>query len=542
MMDALGLPASARDRRIATLVVAPLVAATGALSHGRVHLMASVAPALIVLWMVMAAALIVRVAIEARRPDRRSRVDPGALLDHVDVLTATGSAVMWTSAGALVGAAVTGWASLSVIGVLGLGAVYLAATWTALVAAGDAPWRRATITRAILPEACTEGDPLREELHLINVWIPAGMRMFASGRATPHGLVTRYAVGAEGSRAELRLESALGAARRGEHHAPPLTLWLRDVLGLTRTPVIQRGAARFSVLPRPVTVTNVRALLGPGGDDAISLPAQRQPTEGTFRIREYAPGDDTRRIHWVRSLQTQQLVVRLPDEIPPADPVVRLILDNELRGTEALACNAPNELLDALVRVWLGVARALSETGTRVVLVTAADRGGAIAAVERPMVERAPRECLRLGARVRWQGELALSSLLARQPVRQIVVSSRPRPIDPTGASPRPAGGAVGVPTPLGPPSPISWIVLPEVAWTQPEIDLPAPHKIRLPFPSGSADNRHGRRKRERLRVESIWQDRAVFSQILCWTDWAAFSGHHLARPGKSSVELAVIP
>ncbi|MEO7735408.1 MAG: DUF58 domain-containing protein, partial [Kofleriaceae bacterium] len=475
MMDAMGIPASARDRRIATLVVAPLVAATGALSHGSVHLMTRVAPALIGLWMVMAGALLLRVVIEARRPGRAQRIERGSLLDHLDVLTATGSAVMWTSAGALVGAAVTGWASLSVIGILGLGAVYLAATWTALVAAGDAPWRRAMIARTILPEACTEGDPLREQLHLRDVWIPAGMRLFASGRATPHGLTTHYAVGAEGSRAELQLESELGPATRGEHHAPPLSLWLRDVLGLTRTPVIQRGETRFSVLPRPIRVTNVRTLLGPGGDDAISLPAQRQPTEGTFRIREYAPGDDTRRIHWVRSLQTQQLVVRLPDEIPPADPVVRLILDNELRGTEALTCHAHDELLDGLVRVWLGVGQALSEAGTRVVLVTAADRGGAIAAVERPLIPRAPRECLRLGGRVRWQGELALSSLLARQPGRQIVVSCRPRPIEAA--------------------APIAWIVLPEVAWTHLEIDLPVPSKVQLPFPAGSADNRFGRRK-----------------------------------------------
>jgi uncharacterized protein (DUF58 family) len=286
--------------------------------------------------------------------------------------------------------------------------------------------------------------------------------------------------------------------------------------------VIQRGEARFSVLPRPVTVTGARTLLGPGGDDAISVPTQRQPTEGTFRIREYAPGDDTRRIHWVRSLQTQQLVVRLPDEIPPADPVVRLILDNELRGTEALTCDAQHQLLDALVRVWLGVGRALSETGTRVVLVTAAAQGGGLATVERPMIARAPREAVRLGGRVTWQGEVALSSMLARDPVRQLVVSCRPRQLVAS--------------------SPIAWIVLPEVAWTRPEADLPAPHKVQLPFPSGSADNRPSRRKRERRRIEAMWQDRAVFSQVMCWTEWAEFSGHHVARPAKGGVDLVVIP
>jgi uncharacterized protein (DUF58 family) len=509
-----------RAHRVVALITAPIVAAAGATIGVHDRVMASATPALIGLWMVMACALVVRVALEDRRPG----AEPGQAWAHLDVLTATGSSVLWASAGAMVAAGITGWASLSVVGVLGLGAVYLAATWTTLVAGGGAPWRRATITRTILPEACTEGDALREELHLVNVWIPAGMRLFASGCATPHGLTTRYAIGAEGSRAEVRLERALGPARRGEHVAPPLTLWLRDLLGLTRTPVIHRGEARFSVLPRPVRVTGVRALLGPGGDDACAAPAQRLPTEGSFRIREYAPGDDTRRIHWVRSLQTQQLVVRLPDELPPADPVVRLILDSELRGADALSCQAPGELLDAVVRVWLGVARALSETGTRVVLVTAADQGGAIAAVERPMIARAPGACLRLGSRVRWQAELPLASLLARapEPVRQIVVSSRPRPI--TLASP------------------ITWIVLPEVAWTHPEPELPVPHKVQLPFPTGSADNRRGRRTRERLRIEAMREDRAVFSQLMCWCDLAAFSGHHVARRSPAGVELAVIP
>src|SRR5690349_8509023 len=145
--------------------------------------------------------------------------------------------------------------------------------------------------------------------------------------------------------------SELGIAPRGDHRVPPLFLWLGDVLGLTRTAVVERGAAQLSVLPRPSAVDGVRALLGPGRDGATSRQTQRQPSEGVFRIRTYVPGDDTRRIHWVRSLQMNQLVMRLPDEVPPAEPAVRLILDSELWGTESLSCRAPDELLDALVRV-----------------------------------------------------------------------------------------------------------------------------------------------------------------------------------------------
>lgn len=509
-------PASERDVRIATLVLAPLVAAVGAVIGSGELVMYPAAPALIVIWLVMIATLIARAQIEAHRPDARV----GVGWDQLDILTATGRSVMWGSAVALLFAGLTGWASLGVVGVLGLATSHLAVIWTALIGAGDAPWQRAKLTREILPALCTEGDPLREEIALAGVWIPPGMRLFASGRATPHGRATRYCVDARDSRAELRLERELGPAPRGEHEAPPLSLWLRDVLGLTRTPVVFRGEARFTVLPRPAAVRGARALLGPGGDDARAVLTQRQPTEGTFRIRAYAPGDDTRRIHWVRSLQTDALVVRLPDEIPPADPVVRLVLDNELRGTEALACQAPHALLDALVQVWLGTARELAEAGTRVVLVTAADQDGAPAIVERAMHPRAPRDGLRLGGKVRWQAEVPLARMIGRGEVRQLVVSSRPRAV----------AGEVG------------WIVVPEVAWTRPEIAPPPRSKTVLPFPLGSADNRRRRRRDERLRIESIGQDRAVFSQLMCWTDLAAFAGHHVARPSADGVQLEVIP
>lgn len=510
------------ELRVATLVAAPLLAAFGTLAPRNERVLHAAAPALVILWMVMAAALILRLDFEAQpgspRPLRTS------ILAQLDVLTATGSAVMWTSVAALIGAGLTGWASLSVLGVLGLAAVYLAATWTALVAGGKAPWRHATITRAIVPEIAVEGDPLREEVRLSGIRIPPGMRLFATGRASRHGVLTRYAVGSEGSRAEVKLESELGAATRGEHLAPPLALWLGDVLGLTRTPVVERGAASFSVLPRPAAVRGARQLLAPGGDDQASRPALRQPTEGTFRIREYAPGDDTRRIHWVRTLQQSRVVVRLPDEVPPAEPEVRLILDSDLWGTGSLSCRAPDELLDALVRVWLGVARALTARGTRVTLVTAVPGDEATVAVERPMVARAPREALRLGARVVWQTQLPLGALVARSGEAQIVVSARPRRIRL--------------------PATVSWIVVPEVGWTSPEPSTPvrATLEAKLPFPSGSDENRRGRRARERRRLAAMWHDRTIFSQVMCWTDWTTFSGERVARPGGDHVVLEVIP
>ena len=499
---------SARMFRIASLIVPSALAGMLATQGSPEPLLLSAAPALVMLWFAMAGAVAMRFV-------------EGRTWEHVDVLTSTGASLTWFAAAALIGSRITGWASLSVIGILGLGLVYVTAAWTAIIAGGSLRWRDAKIARSIIPEIAIEGEPLREELRLAGVRIPIGMRLFVTGQAMKHGVASRYAVGADGSRADLKLESDLGPALRGEHHAPPLALWLGDVLGLTRTPAVHRATAEFTVMPRPGTVDGVARLLGPGGDDAIARPTNKLPTEGTFRIRTYVPGDDTRRIHWVRSAQQDELVVRLPDEVPPADPVVCVILDNELYGTEGLTSRAPAELLDALVRVWLGVGRALSETGTRVTLVTALEQGETIKRFERTLRKRT-RDEQRMGARVTWQATVPLQALLGRTSVRQIVVSSRPRRVDL--------------------PDTIGWVIVPEVAWTSPEPLVRTDRGLTHVFPSGSAENRRVRRVREQKRLERQWHDRAMFSQVVCWTDWQSFSGHHLARPDGDRIALAVIP
>ncbi|MDB4958485.1 MAG: hypothetical protein JWO36_6054 [Myxococcales bacterium] len=506
----------AKTLRIAALVVPSLlVAKIVSMSHGDPILHAAGRP-LVMMFMVMAGALVMRL-LEMRGPKES---EDSSRWDQLDILTPSGIAVAWSAAAALCAARITGWASLSVVGLLGLGIVCTTVIWSTLVAGGTAPWRRATITRAIVPETSVEGDPLREEVRLTSVRIPAGMRLFATGRALRHGATSRYAIGSDGSGADIRLESELGPALRGEHHAPPLVLWLGDILGLTHTPAVYRGEVKFTVMPKVQRIDGVAALRGAGGDDATSQPTYRQPTEGTFRIREYVPGDDTRRIHWVRSVQQNELVVRLPDEVPLAEPSVRLILDTQLHGVESLTCRAADEVLDALVRVWLGIGKSLTEVGSHVTLVAAVENKGSISAVERVMTARSSRQVERLGARVAWQKTVSLQTLVTNSAPRQIVVSSRPRRL------------------PLV--KEVVWVLVPEHAWSSSEPAFPDKPFFTLPYPSGVDDNRPARVNRERFRIATMWQDRAVFSQIVCWSE---FSGDYVARmtkPGR--IGLTVIP
>jgi hypothetical protein len=503
--------------RRATLVLPALIAGWAV---SRVHghpdeaFLEVAAPLLVMLWTVMIGLVMLR-AYEAPR-DRRWA--------SLDVLTGNGRSTMWASACAIVGSSLTGWASLSVLGVLGFAATFGTIIWT-VFACGPRCWRDAKIARTLAPTTATEGDPVREELRITGLVVPPGTRWFATGRITPHGAATRYAVTSSSSRATISFESELGTMARGVYHAPPLAMWFGDVLGLARTPIVHHGEAELTVLPRPVSVDGVRDLLGRGGDAALAVQTTRMPTEGTFRIREYTPGDDTRRIHWVRSLQAGELVVRLPDEIPPAEPAIQLILDNHLWGTEWLTCRAPHDLLDAMVRVWLGVGKALADTGTRVSLLTAVDLGRGVMRAERPMLPRNSSDALRLGARVAWQANVPLATLLAtrggsRNPagaVKQIVVATRP----PTAAT---AGE-------------VSWIVLPEGAWTTGEQAMPPAPLALLPHPIGSADNRFERRRAERRRIATMWADRSTFSEL---TSWLGVSRHGAFVALKTAKGVAI--
>ena len=509
---------ASRLLRVSTLVVPPALAAMLAVRVDREPLLHTVAPVLVMMWIFMIGTLVMRYVegLEHRGPYTTSH------WEHVDVLTSSGSAVMWLSCAALLASRATGWASLSVIGILGFGTVFVIVAWTAIAAGGLDRWRTAKVKRTVIPEISIEGDELREHVELDGVSIPIGTRLFATGQAMRHGAITRYTVGAEGSRACLSLDSDLGPALRGEHHAPPLRMWLGDVLGLTRTPNVMRGETTFTVMPRPRVLEGAKCLLDLGGDEASSRQANQLPTEGTFKIRNYVPGDDTRRIHWVRSAQQEQLVVRLPDELPPAAPFVRVILDNDLLAVDSLTTRAPDDLLDALVRVWIGVGRALADQGTRVTLVTALPHDGTVRLVERKLRTRAQRDDQRLGARVGWQSSVALDQLIGRTKARCIVISARPRRIHHADS--------------------VGWVIVPESAWTQPEDLVRSDSGLVHLFPSGSPENRASRRKREAQRLERQWQDRNVFSQVACWTDWRNYAGHHIARPKGDGIALAVIP
>jgi uncharacterized protein (DUF58 family) len=440
------------------------------------------------LWVLLINALIVRgIALSALR-GRAAATRTAPLIAQMDVLTSAGAALAWLSALALIGAVWLGWASLAVVGLLGTGLLH-AVVLLAFVALRSAdPLRGAIIGRRFVPEVVTEGDAVVEQLRFDGVRIPLGFRLFVTGRVGPRFATSRHVLEAGESGAEVLLETDVGPAVRGEHDAEPLEVWLQDTFGLCRSVRVSTAAAHLTVLPRMRDAEKTVPLLARGHGPRAPRPASRIPTEGHFHLREYQQGDDVRRIHWMRSAASRELVVRLPDEIPPDRPRVRLVLDTFFPEADTLACDGPHELLDSMVSVWLAVGKALIESGARVTLAVAIPRGDGVVVARHELTLRAPDAALRIGAQVLWQSRIPVDQLFTDEATYVVSRAVLARPLE---------QGSV------------RWIVVFPTA-VSPEPPWPSPSGARLRYPMGSSENRWSLRRREETRTALARRDRAL--------------------------------
>jgi uncharacterized protein (DUF58 family) len=98
-------------------------------------------------------------------------------------------------------------------------------------------------------------------------------------------------------RATARLRYSLQTVHRGIHEIGPLAVLSADPLGLFPWNKTIESRCRVTVLPAIGTIGRRVQSGFPGGDLRVRDIAFEDPTR--FRaIREYLPGDDTRRIHW----------------------------------------------------------------------------------------------------------------------------------------------------------------------------------------------------------------------------------------------------
>jgi uncharacterized protein (DUF58 family) len=231
-----------------------------------------------------------------------------------------------------------------------IGACLVGALIAAMVTVRMRPVRL-RIGRRVSPRRVHAGDTARVELTASNRarW-RSPVLLLRDPVSSTQGAVLHLAPMRAGRTA--RAAYRLPTRQRGQIVVGPLTLSRTDPLGLARRNVKAAPSTSVTVLPRwhRVGVPGSGADRGPLGQLLRMRALGREGDE--FRsLREYAPGDDLRRIHWRASARSDGLKVREADPSGMKQLAVVLDLDKAAHTPEsfelAITC-ATSVVLSAL--------------------------------------------------------------------------------------------------------------------------------------------------------------------------------------------------
>jgi uncharacterized protein (DUF58 family) len=210
--------------------------------------------------------------------------------------------------GLVVGSFLLGTLEMLVLGIAALALVLAVALWLRF----QAPPQLA-VSRRVRPDRLHVGSEGRIDLVVENLGaratpLLAATDWFDEGRRAARFLVPPLAAGAT-ARAAYRIPTR----RRGRYRVGPLSVGVTDPFGLARRSEPSAGEAELVVRPRvheivaPVAVgsrisaeheaTASRAVVSDLGDEFVTL-------------RDYAVGDDLRRVHWRSTARTGELMIR----------------------------------------------------------------------------------------------------------------------------------------------------------------------------------------------------------------------------------------
>jgi uncharacterized protein (DUF58 family) len=178
------------------------------------------------------------------------------------------------------------------------------------------------------------GDRLEESFELYNrSWLPA-LWVEIVDHSTVPGRQAGRGIGLEGNSMIRWREDAI-CVRRGVFSIGPTTLLTGDPFGVFTVSQHYADAVSFLVMPPIVPLPSLLELF-PGGRSGDGRPRANAPdhTVSASSVREYAPGDSLRWVHWRTSARRDALFVRHFDGIPAGDWWILLDMDRYVQAGE----------------------------------------------------------------------------------------------------------------------------------------------------------------------------------------------------------------
>ncbi|MGH2776572.1 MAG: DUF58 domain-containing protein [Actinomycetota bacterium] len=184
------------------------------------------------------------------------------------------------------------------------------------------------LERIVSPPRASQNQPVGVTVELHNQGRGAAPLLLLEDKLPP-GLSgnARFAVHGIESGGRRKTGFVMKAVRRGRYDIGPLQIGFVDPFGLARTRWRALGVSSFLVHPR---IERLSAPRDSGERRSLASTARRQPTgargEDFYTMREYAEGDDLRKIHWPATAKRGAFMIR--QEETPWHTRSTILLDN----------------------------------------------------------------------------------------------------------------------------------------------------------------------------------------------------------------------
>ncbi|MGH2788173.1 MAG: DUF58 domain-containing protein [Actinomycetota bacterium] len=229
-----------------------------------------------------------------------------------------------------------------------------------------------TITRSVVPDRAKAGQAVDVELRLNNTGRGAAPLMLLNDRL-PLELAgrARFALNGIEARGSREARYQIRPPRRGRYPIGPLGISFTDPFGLASTRAVGTNADELLVHPR---IEKLALPRDRGQQRSLSTAALRQLSgtrgEDFYTLREYAEGDDLRKIHWPSTAKRDRPMIR--QEETPWHTRALILLDDRRGAHDGVA---ESSSFERAVEAAASVADLYHRSGYTYGLLTADNRG-----------------------------------------------------------------------------------------------------------------------------------------------------------------------